>query len=169
MPRFGSGADLARELGISRVAVHKAEKSGRISRTADGKFDLEAAAIQYRLHTNPEQSRRALAQQGQGATAALATPLGSEDWRTRQLRAETERSEIELARLKGTVATTAGIESASARAGYAIVGALVPLPDRIASECGETDAQRRKIRQVAEREIDRVRAEIADALQHGPQ
>jgi hypothetical protein len=46
---------------------------------------------------------------------------------------------------------------------------LVPLPDRIASECGETDAQRRKIRQVAEREIDRVRAEIADALQHGPQ
>lgn len=169
MPREGSGADLARELGISRQAVHAAEKSGRVSRMASGKFDLDAARIQYNLHTDPEQQRRALAKQSNGATTALATPMGAEDWRIRRERAETERAEVELARIKGTLATVDSISAASARTFYAIVASLTPLPDRVAAECGETDEQRKRIGEVLLRELDRVRSEIADLLEHEPQ
>jgi phage terminase Nu1 subunit (DNA packaging protein) len=66
--RYGSGADLARALGITRQAVSKAEQSGRISRSANGQFDLDAAAIQYRLHTDPEQQLRSLQQRGAEVT-----------------------------------------------------------------------------------------------------
>lgn len=169
MPRFGSGADLARELGISRVAVHKAEKSGRISRTAEGKFDLEAAAIQYRIHTNPEQSRRALAQQGRGATHATDLPLGGHDWRIRKERAEAERAEIETARLKGELCDTSTNEGMARRAAYAIVGGFDQLPDRAAAELGVDDAHRRKVRQVLLRELDQLRGEVAAALLSGTQ
>lgn len=164
MPRYGSGADLARELGISRVAVHKAEKSGRISRTAEGKFDLEAAAIQYRLHTNPEQSRRALAQQGQGAAAAISDPLSISDYRIRKERAEAQRAEIETARLVGSVATKVDLEAGGRRIGYAVGGGLDQIVDRVAAECGVDDAQRRHMRQVMQREFDRFRSEVADLV-----
>lgn len=165
MPRFGSGADLARELGISRVAVHKAEKSGRISRTAEGKFDLEAAAIQYRLHTNAAQQRRALAQQGNGAAVAIPDPLSSNDWRIRRDRAEAERAEIETARLKGVVADCSDLSASGQRIGYAFGSGLDQIVDRTAAECGENDAQRRHIRNVLQREFDRLRSEIADLIE----
>jgi hypothetical protein len=169
MPRFGSGADLARELGLSRVAIHKAEKAGRISRTASGEFDLDAAAIQYNLHTDAKQRRAQMARQGAGATAATEGPATLNELRTRRDRAETERVEIELAVLKGTLGAKETIESDGRRAGFAIVGSLAQLPDRIAAECGADDAQRRKIRQVAQREIDRVRQDVADAIERGTQ
>lgn len=169
MPRLGSGQDLARELNVTRQAVHKAEKAGRISRTAGGKFDLDAAAIQYRLHTNPEQQRRALAQQGQGATTAIITPLGMDDWRIREQRANAERAEIELAKLKGTLVNKADLLAEMRRIAYAIGSAMDQISDRIAAECGENDTQRRKLRQVAQRELDRVRTEVVALLEHDPQ
>ena len=169
MPRFGNGTDLARELGISRQAVSQAVKAGRISRTAAGTFDLDAAAIQYGLHTDPEQQRRGLARQGRAATSAVPEPLGTNDYRIRQARVDAERAEIELEKMKGGLADTAGIESTARSAGYAIVGALEQLPDRVSAECGTDDAQRRKIRQVLLREIDQLRGEIAAALKTGPQ
>jgi phage terminase Nu1 subunit (DNA packaging protein) len=164
VPRYGTGADLARELGISRQAVSKAEQTGRISRTADGKFDLDAARIQYGLHTNVEQRRRSLAQKGNGATTAIPEPLSTSEWRLRRERAEAERAELETGKLKSTLATTETIESRARRAGYAINGNLDQVPDRVAAECGADDAQRRKIRQVLQREMDRLRQEVADLL-----
>lgn len=163
--RRGNGGDLARELGITRQAVHAAEKSGRISRTADGKFDLDAAAIQYRMHTHPEQQRRALAKQSAGAVNGTSAPLMFEDWRTRQARADAETAEINLAKLKGTLVERANVVSTARRAGYAIIGALEPIADRVSAECGIDDAQRRKIRHVLTRELDRLRAEVADVLE----
>ena len=110
MARFGSGADLARELKISRQAVHKAETSGRISRSANGKFDLDAAAIQYRLHTDPEQQARSLAQRGpeaevmdppamelRGDAAALIAA------KARREAAEAQLAEFELAEKRGQI------------------------------------------------------------------
>ena len=164
MPRFGNGANLARELGISRQAVSKAEKSGRISRTADGRFDLDAAAIQYGLHTDHEQQRRALAQHGQGATRATSEPLVGSDWRIRRERAETEQAEIELAQLKGTLGTISGISSQARRAAYAINSGLEQFPDRIAAEFGINEEHRRKLRLALIREIDQLRGEVAAAL-----
>lgn len=165
MPREGNGADLARELGITRQAVHAAEKDGRVSRKANGKFDLDAAKIQYRLHTNPEQQRRALAKQSSGAVSGTADPLDLGDWQIRRARAETERAELELQKLRGTLVDRAGVTTMARRAGYAIVGAIDSVPDRIAAECAADDAQRRKIRRVAQREMDRIRAEVAAALE----
>lgn len=164
MARYGSGADLARELGISRQAVHAAEKAERISRAANGKFDLDAARIQYGLHTNAEQQRRALAKQGAGATVATAEPMTTSDWRTARERAEAERALIEVAKLKGELAATDAIQAAARRAAYAIVGALEQLPDRVAAECGADEPQRRRIRQVLQREVDQARREVAAAL-----
>lgn len=169
MPRYGKGSDLARELGITRQAVSKAEQVGRISRNKDGLFDLDAAKIQYRLHTDPAQQRRALAQQGQGATAALDEPLTLSDYRIRRERADAERAELEVAQLKGRLGDVESIASAGRRAAYAIVGSLTQLPDRVAAECGTDDAMRSKIRQVLAREIDRLRQETAEAVVVPPQ
>jgi phage terminase Nu1 subunit (DNA packaging protein) len=110
MARWGTGADLARELNISRQAVSKAEKSGRISRSGNGMFDLEAAGIQYRLHTDPEQQARSLQQRGhdvevmdppavelRGDAQALIAA------KARREQAEAQLAELELAEKRGEI------------------------------------------------------------------
>ena len=110
MARWGTGAELARELNITRQAVSKAEKSGRISRSGNGMFDLEAAAIQYRLHTDPDQQARALQQRGpevevmdppvmelRGDAQALIAA------KARREQAEAQLAELELAEKRGEI------------------------------------------------------------------
>jgi hypothetical protein len=142
MPRFGNGADLARELGITRQAVSKAEKAGRISRAANGDFDLDAAKIQYRLHTDPEQQLRSL-QQERSAPAGVAVldrpPLEFQGdaarlvgAKARREAAEAQIAELELAEKRGEIILNADHKRVVFALCRSICDALMPLADRMA-------------------------------------
>ena len=95
-----SPAAYARQRGVSRAAVHKALKRCRIPLAA-GKLDPLVADTLWKARTDPEQARRALAQQrpeaapaGDGADKALS-------WRERIDRARAMRDELQLAKERG--------------------------------------------------------------------
>lgn len=159
--RFGTGADLARLLGISRQAVHQAERAGRITRSANGQFDLDAAAIQYRMHTDLDQSRRGLAKQRLAAEppppAGDAPP--SEDWRSRQARADALTAELNLRKLSGELVERVEVERELGRRLSAIQVQFDALPDRAAAALGVTDEHRRKVRQFLRDELAQIRLE----------
>jgi hypothetical protein len=159
--RFGSGSDLARLLGISRQAVHQAVKSGRITRSDNGQFDLDAAAIQYRMHTDPDQSRRGLAKQrvpAEPAPAAGAVPP-VEDWRSRQARADALTAELNLQKLSGELVERSEVERELGRRLAAMQVQFDALPDRAAAALGMTDEHRRKVRQFLRDELAQIRLE----------
>lgn len=165
MARFGTGADLARALGVTRQAVSKAEKDGRITRAASGKFDLDAAAIQFGLHTDVEQQRRANAQKLVPPPELPAGAVVPEDtnWNVRRSRAEALRAELELQELQGVLVRRDVQEREGRTLASSIVLQLESIPDRIAAEFGTDDAQRRKLRQRIREELDRVRQAFAGA------
>lgn len=165
MPRFGNGAQLARELGVTRQAVSKREKQGALTRAANGKFDLDAAAIQYRLHTDPEQQRRALAQniRPRMPAPAVGTAGDDSDWTGRRLRAEARLAELQLQEREGSLVARAEVERGAKRIAFTLVALLTPIADRIAAEFGVDEAHRRRLRQRIAEEIDQVRAEVARA------
>jgi hypothetical protein len=142
MPRFGNGADLARELGITRQAVSKAEKAGRISRAANGDFDLDAAKIQYRLHTDPEQQLRSLQQErsAPAGVAVLEPPVLQFEGdakalvaaKARREAAEAQIAELELAEKRGEIILNADHKRVIFALCRSICDALMPLADRMA-------------------------------------
>ena len=171
MARFGNGVELAELLGVTPQAVSKAVKSGRITRAENGKFDLDAAAIQYRLHTDPHQQKRALAQnhfhaeQPAARIEQGAAPSGDDVSTIRRRRelAEARLAEITLQEREGALVKREEVERDGRRLASAIVQQLQSIPDRIAAEFGADDEQRRKIRQRLLEELDRVRAEFSRA------
>ena len=163
---------LAAELGVTPQAVSKAVKSGRITRAENGKFDLDAAAIQYRIHTDQAQQRRALAQQTHSdaeqpaARNDQAVALPGEDVgtiRRRRELAEARLAELTLQEREGALVKSEEVQKFGRSLASAIVQQMQSIPDRIASEFGADDEQRRKIRQRVREELDRIRAEFARA------
>jgi hypothetical protein len=75
----------ARELGISHVALGKAEKAGRVSKETDGTFDVAKCRIALQRNSNPEQQRRARTQQRKpnASPAATATETSRSDDETK--------------------------------------------------------------------------------------
>jgi len=164
MARFGSGAELARQLGVTRQAVNKREKAGDLTRAANGKFDLDAAAIQYRLHTDPEQQRRALAQNLRLPGAQMDQPdPESRDWHARRLRAEARLAELELQEREGSLVKRDEVQRSARRIASTLVALLAPVADRIAAEFGVDEAHRRRLRLRIVAELDQVRAELSAA------
>jgi len=92
---------LAKKLHVSREAVYRAERSGRITREKDGKFDLEKCKKQWMDRTQPkvggihertgcEPSKSKPVNDGQRYLKAKAC---SEEERARMLRLEREERE----------------------------------------------------------------------------
>ncbi|MEG3639296.1 elements of external origin [Magnetococcus sp. PR-3] len=57
MQKLSSNSALARAIGVSEGAVRKAEKTGRISRDADGVWDLEEVSKQWKQNSDPAKKR----------------------------------------------------------------------------------------------------------------
>jgi len=76
MAAFGTQADLARHLGISRAAVSQAFKKHNIQLSTDGKFDIEYAAW---LLSEKQNQVKSSAQR-----SATKQPSGVKDPRTRR-------------------------------------------------------------------------------------
>lgn len=158
--RWGSGSELARELGITRQGVHKAEKSGRITRAANGLFDLDAARIQFRLHTDPEQQLRSIQQRPEtpttfgvgGSQAGASAAGGATDIvvpergveftgdaaalvaaKARREAAEADLAELELAEKRGAIMSSADHRAIVFRIARTLRDALLQVPARTAA------------------------------------
>ena len=64
-----STREAARRLGVSDTTMHKAERSGRITREPDGRWDIAKLRLQMRETADPQRSRLS------GGTAAEGTPF----------------------------------------------------------------------------------------------
>ena len=65
---------LGAALGVSHMAVVKAEKSGRIEREPDGSWDVERCRASLKLKTHPMLSKEARAKKHATASAPAAKP-----------------------------------------------------------------------------------------------
>jgi Phage DNA packaging protein Nu1 len=162
--RFGDGTQLARELGCSKQAVSQAEKAGRITRCANGKFDLDAAKVQWERNTDRDQQRRAMGQQSRQSETSIEVEAGvSNDWRRRRDAAEAKLAELELEEREGRLCQAAEVHRIIGRFLAAMRTQLEAIPDRISAEFGVDDASRRKLRQRLRDELAQIRTELVIA------
>ncbi|MBF0153241.1 MAG: elements of external origin [Magnetococcales bacterium] len=68
-----STRELARRLGVSDTAVHKAEKAGRIQREPDGSWNLEKVRAQWNSNTDTAKQRSGRDGMKPVLTAAVGT------------------------------------------------------------------------------------------------
>jgi hypothetical protein len=66
--RMTSNRELARQLGVSETAVRRAEKAGRISREADGAWDLARVMLPGVVNVGPGDYYELIARQTSGFT-----------------------------------------------------------------------------------------------------
>ena len=93
----------ARELGISHVALHKAEKAGRVKQEPNGGFDIEKCRKALAENSNPEKQRQARSQRKSPATSQNAESgehTYSEALRRREW-LKVEKEELSLERQRG--------------------------------------------------------------------
>jgi hypothetical protein len=154
-------AEYARRRGVSRAAVTKAILRCRIP-LVDGLLDPLVADTLWKARTDPEQQRRALAQQRPHESPAnLDVP--HDNWRERHEKANALRAELELQVLRGKLGSLDEMNKLLSGLASAIVQRLMSIPDRISAEFGVDDAHRIKLRHRLAEELDQVRAEFARA------
>ncbi|WAR46956.1 hypothetical protein [Methylomonas rapida] len=150
-------ADYARQRGVSKVAVHKAIKSGRIS-LIDGKIDPEVADIQWERNTDKvkqaaaNSGRMRDAENNQIATLLAQSSPVVEDymhWKTRRERAEAIRSEQDQEREAGNLIYRDQAERGAKTVARLLRDQLLSVPSRLAAELSaitETTIIEQKIR-----------------------
>lgn len=147
--------------GVSPQAVRKALATKRITGVLDAgkvRIDPEVADIQWAKNTDPKQSERANAGKpaapGGTVAAGIEAPgprrpgkdSGEEpgnaywDSRARREAAEAEKAEIELAKLRGSVADREGMHRAAMALGRMLRDSMLGIPPKVAPEyAGMTD------------------------------
>jgi hypothetical protein len=169
-----NGAKLADELGITRQAVHKAEKSGRIMRAANGLFNLEAAKIQYRMNTDPEQQMRSLQQRPEKPVAELVVPDRPMEFagdaqalvaaKARREAAEADLAELELAEKRGQIMSVADHKRIVFALARAVRDALLQVPSRAAALLA-AESDQRACQRIVEAEIRAVLQQLMQVEQ----
>jgi len=170
MARWGTGADLARELKITRQAVSKAEKAGRISRAASGMFDLDAARIQYQLHTDPEQQSRSLQQRSDGGAATEVLDPPAVELRgdaaaliaakARREQAEAQLAELELAEKRGEIMAVGEHKRVLFALARTVRDAVLQISSRSAALVAATD-DRQQCQAILDAEVRKVLEQLA--------
>jgi hypothetical protein len=176
-PRRVRPAELARELNVSRQAIHDLQQRGKLGRDADGLIDLELArvAVMNRVHPN---GKTAQAVAKPAAAPTLQQPPETNHGETAQITsfhvartlreaAEAKLAQLKLAELTGELVRRRDVEKSAAAAGIAIRQHLDPIADRVAAEFGADDNHRRTLRQRIRDEIDAALRATASLLGAG--
>ena len=118
MPEPISQADYAKHRGCSRVAVHKAIKTGRIALTDNGRIDAQAADAAWL-----QNSRARIASSPKRPASAPQpddSPADYQESRARRESAEAGLSELELGRMSGELLARGRVELAVFHASRAL-------------------------------------------------
>lgn len=176
-------AEYARHRKVSQEAVRKAIEAKRITTVLENgkvRIDPEVADIQWARNTDSKQSERANAGKLKNAPPSGESPgkgresaAGGDDYfaaRARRERADAEKAEIELERLRGTVVDAAGTRNAAMALGRMLRDSLMGLPVKLAPEFASmTDAFEieRHMEAALRRILDDLARASADSLSVG--
>jgi hypothetical protein len=179
--------ECARLLGVSDTAIHKAIKAGRCQKHKDGSVDVEAVRLGMALTADPFRGGQRQAGVFGEALTGSAVSLPGElplhmpeaapaaaadsgrghrpllDARTLTEQARAEREQIELAKLKGSVAEIAPISRAVHDAMMAARSELLSLPDRL-TPLVTPEQDPAKVYGLIEIEVQRVCQTLQDKL-----
>lgn len=122
-----SQAELARRLNVSRGAVCKAVKSGRIAPDDEGLFDPTEAELQWIANTR-QTAQRETATPKTGATSGGAYAQA----RARKEHALARMAELRLEQATGKLIPKADVDFALNDYGSTLRGLMESLPDRLA-------------------------------------
>ncbi len=136
-------AAYARHRGVSKVAVGKAVKAGRIS-IVNGKIDAVVADLQWTANSRARASAQTPAQLTLDATPGNDELPKVDDYmhnRNRREAAEAERAELSLAEEKGQLIRVEAVKAALANMFSATRDALLQIPARLGPQlAAESDA-----------------------------
>ena len=165
-------AELARELGVTPQAVHKAVRAGRLTPGPDGKFDLYSAMAAFRAsggghgaHTGRFGGRRPaeFGQDGGSNGVADGTAGASEGYYRGRAVRETYRAKmarIEFERATGLLVAAAEVRRATFEAFRAVRDALEAIPERLnARLAAESDPA--VAREILRAELRKVLADLS--------
>jgi hypothetical protein len=183
--------ECARLLGISDTAIHKAIKAGRCQKHPDGSVDVEAVRLGMALTADPLRGGQREAGVFGEAMTGSAVSLPGElplllpdappashagpapesgrghrpllDARTLTEQARAEREQIELAKLKGTVAEIEPMVRAVRDAMVSARSELLSLPDRL-TPLVTPEQDPAKVYGLIETEVQRVCQTLQDKL-----
>ncbi len=128
-------AELARHLGVSRAAVSKAARAGRITVGEDGRVDPLEAEKQWLANTRPK--AQGVADKSQGARTGYAHA------RARKETALARMAELQVEQATGVLAPRDDFDFVLADLAETLRGLLEGLPDRLApSLAAESDPLR---------------------------
>lgn len=166
-------AAFAKHQGVSRAAVTQWAAAGRVVLTTDGKIDVERSVERLAQSINTRGGKRRKGQTGTvtepsapGEQATVHKFMGGAtltDARRDQAAATAERTNIEVAKMKGELVEHKRIIAALSDGLAPIVSQLDSMSARLAPKLiGLTEV--RQARDVVDDEVERVRQEIADTL-----
>lgn len=177
--------ECARLLGVSDTAIHKAIKAGRCVKLPDGSVDVDAVRVGMALTADPLRGGKRHAGVFGEASVGPAVSLPGElqfnapevapaaesgrghrpllDARTLTEQARAEREQIELAKLKGTLAEIAPMQRAVHDAMVAARSELLSLPDRL-TPLVTPEQDPAKVYGLIETEVQRVCQTLQDKL-----
>ena len=179
--------ECARLLGISDTAIHKAIKANRCEKHADGSVDVQAVRLGMALTADPlrggQRQAGVFGEASTGSAVSLpgelplmlpdtaAPPVAESsrghrpllDARTLTEQARAEREQIELAKLKGTLAEIAPMTRAVHDAMVAARSELLSLPDRL-TPLVTPEQDPGKVFGIIESEVQRVCQTLQDKL-----
>lgn len=178
--------ECARQLGVSDTAIHKAIRAERCQKHPDGSVDVEAVRLGMALTADPLRGGQRQAGVFGEASTGSAVSLPGElpftapeavapaadsgrghrpllDARTLTEQARAEREQIELAKLKGSVAEIAPITRAVHDAMVAARSELLSLPDRL-TPLVTPEQDPAKVYGLIETEVQRVCQTLQDKL-----
>jgi hypothetical protein len=178
--------ECARQLGVSDTAIHKAIRAERCQKHADGSVDVEAVRLGMALTADPlrggQRQAGVFGEASTGSAVSLpgelpftapeaAAPAADSgrghrpllDARTLTEQARAEREQIELAKLKGSVAEIAPITRAVHDAMVAARSELLSLPDRL-TPLVTPEQDPAKVFGLIESEVQRVCQTLQDKL-----
>jgi phage terminase Nu1 subunit (DNA packaging protein) len=148
-------AELARHLGVSRAAVSKAIKTGRIAVGEDGRVDPVEAERQWLANTRPK--AKGVADKSQGARTGYAHA------RARKETALARMAELQVEQATGVLAPRDDFDFVLADLAETLRGLLETLPDRLApSLAAESDPL--KIHAALRDAADALLNEMADQM-----
>lgn len=157
-------AELARELGVSRQAIHDLQERGKIPRSEDGLIDVELARVAISSRVRPS-GKTAAAVIAPAETKPVQQPDTSEPqnyYLAKTLReiAEAKIADLKYRQMQGLLVDVVQIQRAATTLAAMTRSAFEKIPDKLAERLAvETDAN--VCHAMLTAEIDLVLADLA--------
>jgi len=159
-PKQVTQAELARLLGVSRTAVNKAVKAGRITADADGRFDLEQAIIDWKNNTRA--AAKAASQPGSPRQRGGQPKYASA--RARKEHSLANIAEMREGQMRGALAETASVKDAGTEVGTTVRTVLENLADQLAPVLA-AESEEHNVHRILSKQMDTALHDIVARLE----